>query len=67
MVADLKEGSSAHKNGIKKGDVIKKISRKRINSVSDYNSEINQFDVGDVIMIRIERNENQGIRAFTIE
>ena len=66
-VSDLKEGSSAHKNGIKKGDVIKKISRKRINSVSDYNSEINQFDVGDVIMIRIERNENQGIRAFTIE
>ena len=66
-VIDLKEGSSSHKNGIKKGDIIKKISRKRINSVSDYNAQISRFNAGDVIMLRIERNGNQGIRAFTIE
>ena len=66
-VIDLKEGSSSHKNGIKKGDIIKKINRKRINSVSDYNAQIIKFNAGDVIMLRIERNGNQGIRAFTIE
>ena len=66
-VVDLEEGSSAHKNGIKKGDIIKKISRNRINTVSDYNTQISEFNVGDVIMLRIERNGNQGIRAFTIE
>jgi len=66
-VIDLKEGSSSHRNGIKKGDIIKKISRKRINSVSDYNAQISKFNAGDVIMLRIERNGNQGIRAFTIE
>ena len=66
-VIDIKEGSSAHKNGIKKDDVIKKISRKQINNSSEYENQINQFNVGDVIMLRIERNGNQGIRAFTIE
>tara|TARA_Y100001970_G_scaffold267137_1_gene356682 strand:- start:1214 stop:2563 length:1350 start_codon:yes stop_codon:yes gene_type:complete len=66
-IIDIEEGSSAHKNGIKKGDLIKKISRKRISNMSDYENQINQFEVGDVIMLRIERNGNQGIRAFTIE
>ena len=66
-VIDIKEGSSSHKNGIKKGDVIKKISRRRINNTSDYNAQISEFDVGDVIMLRIERDGSQGIRAFTIE
>ena len=66
-VIDIKEGSSAYKNGIKKNDIIKKISRKKINNLSDYENQINQFNVGDVIMLRIERNGNQGIRAFTIE
>ncbi|MAQ43423.1 MAG: hypothetical protein CMG25_02925 [Candidatus Marinimicrobia bacterium] len=66
-VIDIKEGSSAYKNGIKKNDIIKKISRKKINNLSDYENQINQFNIGDVIMLRIERNGNQGIRAFTIE
>ena len=66
-VFEVEEGSSGYKNSIKKGDVIKKINRKSIISIADYDEIISNFEVGDVIMLRIDRNGNQGIRAFTIE
>ena len=66
-VFEVEGGSSAYKNSIKKGDIIKKINRKPISSIAKYNEIIAKFEVGDVIMLRIDRNGNQGIRAFTIE
>ena len=66
-VIEFKDESSAFNNGIKRGDIIIKIGRENINSIEDYNNQINKYSIGDVIMLRLERNENQVIRAFTIK
>tara|TARA_B100001123_G_scaffold205326_1_gene232825 strand:- start:787 stop:2133 length:1347 start_codon:yes stop_codon:yes gene_type:complete len=66
-IFEVEKGSPAQKNNLKKGDIIKKINRKPIESVEIYNEIISNFEQGDVIMLRIDRNGNQGIRAFTIE
>ena len=65
-IASVEKESSAYKNGLAVNDVILKISRTKINSVEDYYNIIEQYSAGDVIMVRIERNGNQSIRAFNI-
>ena len=66
-VVEVKDESSGFNNGIKKGDTIIKIGRENISSIEDYNIQIKKYSVGDVIMLRLERNESQVIRAFTIK
>ena len=65
-VISIDKGSSAQKNGLAINDVILKIARNKINSVEDYENIIKEYSTGDVIMIRIQRNGNQSIRAFNI-
>ena len=65
-IISIDKGSPAQKNGLAVNDVILKIARNKINSVEDYDNIIKRYDDGDVIMIRIERNGNQVIRAFNI-
>ena len=65
-IVSIENGSSAHQNGLIVSDIILKIARNKINSVEDYENIIKQYSTGDVIMIRIQRNGNQSIRAFNI-
>jgi len=65
-IISIDKGSPAQKNGLAVNDVILKIARNKINSIEDYENIIKRYDDGDVIMIRIERNGNQVIRAFNI-
>jgi len=65
-IISIEKGSPAQKNGLAVNDVILKIARNKINSVEDYEHIIKRYGDGDVIMIRIQRNGNQVIRAFNI-
>jgi len=65
-IISIEKGSPAQKNGLAINDVILKIARNKINSVEDYEHIIKRYGDGDVIMIRIQRNGNQVIRAFNI-
>ena len=49
-----------------KDDIILKIGRTFITSKDEYHDIINGKEKNNVIMLRIERNGNQSIYAFTI-
>jgi serine protease Do len=65
-IVSVGSGSVAQKNGLRKDDIIVKIGRKVVSSKDEYHSIIDTKEKGDVIMLRIERNGNQSIYAFTI-
>ena len=48
-------------------DIIVKIGRVSITTVEQYNKIIEAKESGDVIMLKIERNGNQTIFAFSIQ
>jgi len=65
-IVSVESGSVAQQNGLRKDDIIVKIGREVLSSKDEYHSIIDTKERGDVIMLRIERNGNQSIYAFTI-
>ena len=65
-IISVENGSTAQQNGLRKDDIIVKIGRALISSKDTYNDIMNEKREGDVVMLRIERNGNQSIYAFTI-
>ena len=65
-IASVEKGSSAFRNGFRVDDVILKIGRESITSKSQYENLISNYEKGDVIMLRVMRDGNQGVYGFTI-
>jgi serine protease Do len=65
-IVSIKNGSSAQSNGFRVNDIILKIGRESIVSKDQYNSLISEYEASEVIMLKIVRNGNQGVYAFTI-
>ena len=66
-VVDIKKGSPAYDNNIKRGDIIAEVSKSIIKNENDYESELDVFSEGDTIMLRIIRNGSPLYVAFEIE
>ena len=66
-VVDIKKGSPAYDNNIKRGDIITEVSKSIIKNENDYKSELDAFSKGDTIMLRIIRNGSPLYVAFEIE
>ena len=66
-VVDIKKGSPAYDNNIKRGDIITEVSKSIIKNENDYESELDAFSKGDTIMLRIIRNGSPLYVAFEIE
>ena len=66
-IISIENGSTAQQNGLRKDDVIVKIGRISITTVEQYNKIMEEKESGDVIMLKIERNGNQTIFAFSIQ
>ena len=66
-IISIENGSTAQQNGLRKDDVIVKIGRTSITTVEQYNEIMEAKESGDVIMLKIERNGNQTIFAFSIQ
>ena len=66
-VVDIKKGSPAYDNNIKRGDIIAEVSKSIIKNENDYESELDAFSEGDTIMLRIIRNGSPLYVAFEIE
>ena len=56
MVMEIKPNSIAEENNIQQGDVIIEMGKKEIQNVNDYSSELETYNKGDTIMLRILRN-----------
>ena len=57
----------AKKAGIKEGDVIKSINNEEINNMLDFRSAIYEKDVGDIVEVIIERNNQQITKLIKLE
>ena len=66
-VVDIKKGSPAYDNNIKRGDIITEVSKSIIKNDNDYESELDAFSEGDTIMLRIIRNGSPLYVAFEIK
>ena len=52
---------------MQKNDIITEIGRKKIDSIDDYNNEIEKYSLGDTIMLRIIKNGQPRYEAFEIK
>ena len=66
-VVDIKKGSPAYDNNIKRGDIITEVGKSIIKNENDYESVLGSFSEGDTIMLRIVRNGSPLYVAFEIE
>lgn len=66
-VVDIKRGSSAYDNNIKRGDIITEVGKSIIKNKNDYKTELEAYSEGDTIMLRIVRNGSPLYVAFEIE
>lgn len=58
-VNDVVPGGAADKAGIKAGDILLKVGDTEIRSSSDLSAAIGEYKVGDVAMIRVQREEKE--------
>ena len=66
-IIEVKSKSSAADEGLRSGDIIKTVGRRIIKDESDYFDMIKNYDIGDIIMLRIIRNNNAQYIAFKIK
>ena len=62
LITEVKAGSVAQKEGVKKGDLIKEINRKTIDNSADYKKAIKSAQNGESVLMRIVREK----RAFYV-
>jgi len=63
LVVGVAQGSSAHRSGIRKGDVIYSMAGQNIRNLNDFQKVISSVKKGQAIQCMIDRNGNQ---VFTI-
>ena len=67
IVVEVKPGSIAEKNNIRRGDIIIEMGKTGIQDSAHYKSELETYNKGDTIMLRILRNGSPLYIAFEIE
>ena len=65
-IVNIKKDSPASNNNLKKGDLIKGVGKKTINSLIDYNEMIKSYSKGDLIMLKVKRGSMITYLAFEI-
>tara|TARA_B100001778_G_C18585968_1_gene629842 strand:+ start:549 stop:1889 length:1341 start_codon:yes stop_codon:yes gene_type:complete len=67
LILDIDPKSEAYSKNIRKGNLITEIGNDTIETVEDYNLSLENYEVGDPIMIRIINNGNPRYEAFEIK
>ncbi len=55
LIVRIKQGSKAQEAGLQRGDLIKEVNRKGINSVKEFEKAMDQTDSGDTINLLVKR------------
>ncbi len=63
-VTDIDQGSNAYAAGLREGDVITAVNRRKIDSVDGFTNEISMMKKGDTILLRVYRNGHSLFLAF---
>ena len=64
LVTYVKRGSIAYREGIREGDLIKAINRKRVRDINDFNKIINSVKEGEIIFIRLRKGDDHYYISF---
>ena len=67
LILDINPKSEAYSKNIRKGNLITEIGNDTIETVEDYKLSLENYEVGDPIMIRIINNGNPRYEAFEIK
>ena len=67
LILDIYPKSEAYSKNIRKGNLITEIGNDTIETVEDYKLSLENYEVGDPIMIRIINNGNPRYEAFEIK
>ncbi|NKB82658.1 MAG: Do family serine endopeptidase [Nitrospirales bacterium] len=62
IISNIKRGSIAHTEGLRKGDVVKEVNRIAVETVIEFGKEMKEKKAGDTILLRVLRGE----RAFYV-
>lgn len=66
VITSVEPNSVAAQSGLRVGDIILKINRKDVKSVSDYNKLIGDVKAGDTVLFYIQRDDAKLFIAFTL-
>ena len=67
LILDIDPKSEAYSKNIRKGNLITEIGNDTIETIEDYKLSLENYEVGDPIMIRIINNGNPRYEAFEIK
>jgi serine protease Do len=66
IVTDIDETSTAYSAGLRAGDVIRSLNRRRVTSLDDFNDMMSQMNQGDSVLLRVIRDDRGYYVAFTL-
>ena len=66
IIIDINNKSNAYEKNIRKGDIITEIGNENIKNTEDYNKLLDNFSIGDAVMVRIFNKQGARYEAFEI-
>jgi len=64
LVTQVEPGSLAAREGLRKGDVIRKVNRRLVASVSEFENTLGKVESGETVLLFIQRNQGHIFVAF---
>jgi serine protease Do len=66
VVTAIDQASSAFREGLREGDVIYSLNRRRVETLAQFNDTLSNAHKGDTVLMRVYRNDNTFFLAFTL-
>lgn len=67
VITSINPSSSAAEGGLTRGDIIQEMNRVKINNESDYNKVSKDIKTGDSVLLKVLRNNQPLLLAFTYQ
>ena len=65
-IKKIDKNSNAYRSGLREGDIILTIESEKIKTKDDYIKSVNNYEKGDIIMMKISRSGRPTFIAFNI-
>ena len=66
LVVGVNSGSPAGRQGIRPGDLIKEINRRKVSNTKEFNAVMKEIKPGEVVLFRIKRGDNSLFAAVRV-
>lgn len=66
LVSEVRSNSVAYEKGIRRGDLIKEVNRRKVKSVREFETIVEKLDVGKIVLFQIQRGRNNNFVAMKV-